>query len=72
MARALTGRGAGRLTGAAEWFWYIAAAIGYIAFGIWHRWLLNWFVGPLWLVAVVSVGPALVDLVLGLFTGRRR
>jgi len=72
MARALTDRGTPRLSGAAEWFWYIAAAIGYIGFGIWHKWLLNWFIGPVWLVTVVSVGPVMVDLVLGLFAGRRR
>ena len=50
-----------RLTGAAEWFWYVAAAVGYVSFGIWHKWLLNWVVGPVWLVTVVCLGPAVVD-----------
>ena len=40
----------GRLTGVAEWFWYVASAAGYITLGVWHKWLLNWFIGPLWLV----------------------
>ena len=34
--------GGGRLTGAAEWFWYVVAAVSYILAGIWHKWLLNW------------------------------
>ena len=48
-----------RLTGATEWFWYIVAAVSYIAFGIWNRWLLNWLLGPIWLVAVICLGPPL-------------
>lgn len=54
-------RGSRRLTGKEEWFWYVAAAISYILFGIWHKFLLNWFVGPLWLIAVVVAGPAIWD-----------
>ena len=61
----------GRLTGLAEWFWYAAAAVGYIALGVWHKWLLNLFIGPLWLVAVVCAGPAIVDRTLRAFVGRR-
>lgn len=57
--------GSGRLTGAAEWFWYVGAAVGYVTFGIWHKWLLNWFLGPLWLVVVVVAGPAVVDRISG-------
>lgn len=52
-----------------EWFWYLAAAVSYIVLGIWHKWLLNWFVGPVWLVAFVVIGPWLTDRI-GL-TGRR-
>ena len=37
---------------------------------IWHKFLLNWFVGPFWLVAVVIVGPAIWDRLRG--WGRRR
>lgn len=58
-------RGGRRLRGAEEWFWYLAAAISYIILGIWHKWLLNWFVGPAWLVAFVVVGPALWDRLRG-------
>lgn len=54
-------RGSSRLTGPTEWYWYLAAAVSYIGFGIFHKFLLNWFVGPVWLVAVVVIGPAVVD-----------
>ncbi len=63
-------RGSRRLVGAEEWFWYLAAAVSYIVLGIWHKWLLNWFVGPAWLVAFIVIGPWLTDRI-GL-TGRRR
>jgi hypothetical protein len=54
-------RGSKRLTGAAEWFWYIVAAVSYISLGMWHKWLLDWIIGPMWLVTVVCIGPAVVD-----------
>lgn len=54
-------RGSRRLRGAEEWVWYLIAAVSYIVLGIWHKWLLNWFVGPLWLVAIIVVGPWLTD-----------
>ena len=54
-------RGSRRLVGAEEWFWYLAAASTYIVLGIWHKWLLNWFVGPAWLVTFIVVGPWLTD-----------
>ncbi|MEP1123049.1 MAG: hypothetical protein ABJH68_04060 [Ilumatobacter sp.] len=54
-------RGSRRLVGWEEWFWYLVAAVSYILLGIWHKWLLNWFVGPAWLVAFVVVGPWLTD-----------
>lgn len=50
-----------RLTGREEWFWYLAAAVSYTVVGIFHKFLLNWIAGPLWLVAVVVVGPAVGD-----------
>ena len=37
------------------------AGVTYVGLGIYHKWLLNWFVGPVWLVAVVVVGPWLTD-----------
>jgi len=54
-------RGSRRLGGAEEWAWYLTAAVTYITLGIWHKWILNWFVGPLWLVTIVVVGPWLTD-----------
>jgi len=56
-------RGSRRLAGQEEWFWYVVAAVSYILLGIWHKFLLNWFVGPMWLVAVVVIGPAVWDRV---------
>ena len=56
-------RGSRRLVGVEEWFWYVSAALSYIALGIWHKWLLNWFVGPVWLVAFVVIGPWFTDRV---------
>jgi hypothetical protein len=62
-------RGSRRLVGIEEWCWYLVAAVSYILLGIWHKWLLNWFVGPVWLVAIVVIGPWITDR-LGI-TGRR-
>jgi hypothetical protein len=45
------------------WFWYLFAGITYLAASIWQKGLLNWIIGPLWLVAVVWIGPALVNRV---------
>lgn len=64
-------RGSRRLVGLEEWLWYLAAGVSYIMLGIWHKWLLNWFVGPVWLVGIVVVGPWLSDR-LGLTSGHRR
>ena len=58
------------LTDAAEWCWYIVAAVSYITAGIWNKWLLNWLVGPVWLVAVVCLGPPLATWVRGELVGR--
>ncbi len=60
--------GSRRLTGKEEWFWYLAAAVSYVGVSMFHKGLLNWFVGPLWLVAVVVIGPAVWDRL----RGRRR
>ena len=59
-------RGSRRLAGKEEWFWYLFAAVSYILLGMWQKFLLNWFVGPMWLVAVVVIGPALWDRVRGM------
>ena len=56
-------RGSRRLGRREEAFWYAFAAVSYIGLGIYHKWLLNWIVGPLWLVAIVAIGPAILDRV---------
>jgi hypothetical protein len=55
--------GARRLGPGETAFWYGLAGISYIALSIFHKWLLNWMIGPLWLVAFVWLGPELVDRV---------
>ena len=46
-------------------FLYLAAAVTYISASIYNKWLLDWVVGPLWLVAWVWGVPALGRLVRG-------
>jgi hypothetical protein len=41
--------------------WYLVAAVTYIAAAIAEKGLLNWLVGPAWLVAVVTFGPVAAD-----------
>jgi hypothetical protein len=41
--------------------WYGVAGVSYIGASIVEKGLLNWLVGPIWLVAVIWGGPALVD-----------
>jgi len=43
------------------WIWYLLAAVTYIGLGVFHKFLFNWFIGPIWLIAVVVIGPALWD-----------
>jgi hypothetical protein len=42
---------------------YLGAAVSYISLSIYHKWLLDWIVGPLWLVAWVWGLPAIWNLV---------
>jgi hypothetical protein len=44
-------------------FLYFSAAVSYITLSIYNKWLLDWIVGPFWLVAWVWGLPALVKLV---------
>jgi hypothetical protein len=45
-------------------FWLYATAAGsYIPLAIYNKWLLDWIVGPFWLVAWVWGLPAVVKLV---------
>ena len=57
--------GSRRLTRREEIVWYILAAVTYITAGILVKGLLNWIVGPLWLVAFIWAGPPLVDRLRG-------
>jgi len=41
--------------------WYVVAAVTYVGAAIFEKGLLNWLIGPAWLVAVVTLGPAGVD-----------
>ncbi|MGH9229018.1 MAG: hypothetical protein ACRD07_09900 [Acidimicrobiales bacterium] len=54
-------RGSRRLGVGESVLWYGLAGASYVVLSIFHKWLLNWFIGPLWLVAFVWAGPALVD-----------
>jgi hypothetical protein len=42
-----------------DWILYLLAAITYIAAGIYEKFFLNWVMGPIWLVAWVSLVPAI-------------
>ncbi len=55
--------GGRRLSGGETALWYAVAAVTYIGASMWQKGLLNWLIGPAWLVAVVLVGPLLVDRV---------
>ena len=46
-----------------DFFLYASAAITYVSLSIYNKWLLDWIVGPFWLVAWVWGLPALVKLV---------
>ncbi len=50
-----------QLSAGEEAFWYLAAAITYIGASLLEKGLLNWLIGPVWLVAVVTLGPVAVD-----------
>jgi hypothetical protein len=41
---------------------YASAAITYVTLSIYNKWLLDWIIGPFWLVAWVWGLPALVKL----------
>jgi hypothetical protein len=44
---------------------YASAAVTYVLLAIHNKWLLNWVLGPLWLIAWVWGLPALGNLVRG-------
>jgi len=58
MPKQLTPR---RLTLRQTAVWYGVAAVTYVGAAIFEKGLLNWLIGPAWLVAVVTFGPAGID-----------
>lgn len=50
-----------QLTRREEITWYGLAAVTYVAAGIVEKGLLNWIVGPIWLIAFVWFGPLIAD-----------
>jgi hypothetical protein len=40
---------------------YVLAGVTYVGVGMFHKFLLNWIIGPLWLVAVVWLVPMAVE-----------
>lgn len=44
-------------------FWYGLATVTYVGAAVVEKGLLNWFVGPLWLVSFIWFGPQLADRV---------
>lgn len=57
--------GARRLSTRETWVWYTLAFVSYVTLSIWHKFLLNWIIGPLWLVAFAWLGPAIYDKIRG-------
>jgi hypothetical protein len=51
-----------RLSGRETALWYGLAGVTYVVASIWQKGLLNWIIGPLWLVAFVWLGPMVADL----------
>jgi hypothetical protein len=46
-----------------DFFLYASAAVTYITLSIYNKWLLDWIIGPFWLVAWVWGLPAIVKLI---------
>jgi hypothetical protein len=42
---------------------YLVAGTTYVVLGVFHKFLLNWIIGPIWLVAWIWAAPAIVDRV---------
>lgn len=42
---------------------YLLAGITYVVLGVYQKFLLNWIIGPIWLVAWIWGVPLLVDRV---------
>ena len=65
-------QGARRLSGPETWFWYVFAGVTYVLVAVWHKFVLNWIVGPLWLVMIVVLGPDIWDRIRGRTPRKRR
>ncbi|MEO7428000.1 MAG: hypothetical protein ABIY48_01335 [Acidimicrobiales bacterium] len=50
-------------TGRFELVLYLLAGLSYVAVAVFHKFILNWIVGPIWLVAWVWGVPVLIDRV---------
>lgn len=50
---------------AEELVWCVLAGVSYIGVSVVHKFLLNWIIGPLWLVGVMVVGPAITAAIRG-------
>ena len=48
---------------------YVAAGVSYVVVGMYLKFLLNWVIGPVWLIAWIWGVPALVDRVRHARTG---
>lgn len=44
---------------------YLLAGTSYVVLGMFHKFLLNWVIGPIWLVAWLWAVPAVIDRVRG-------
>ena len=42
---------------------YVLAGVTYVVLGMYQKFLLNWIIGPIWLVAWIWGAPALIDRV---------
>ena len=40
---------------------YVAAGVTYVVAGMYFKFLLNWVIGPVWLVAWIWAAPVLVE-----------
>lgn len=61
----LDSSGARRLSVRETWCWYVVAGVTYCAVAVREKFILNWLMGPAWLVLVVWWGPRLWDRVRG-------
>ena len=45
----------------AEWILYLAAAASYVVLGVAWKPLLNWMLGPAWVVSFVWIAPVAIQ-----------